>query len=66
MHLLGNVLRRPSLGVRPHISSCHSRSLSLAYILHKSPENQREEKTNNVLVLHGLFGSKANAKTISQ
>ena len=66
MHVLVNTLYKPSLRVGPLTFSLHSRSLSLAYTLHKYSDQGSTKKTHNVIVLHGLFGSKANNKTISQ
>lgn len=57
---------KPSFKIRPHVYYFQSRSLSLAYALHPVSDHESKRRQNDVIFLHGLFGSKANNKTISQ
>ncbi|KAK4193076.1 Alpha/Beta hydrolase protein [Podospora australis] len=47
-------------------SSSNFSTVSLAYDLHKPEQPVHDEKTSPIIVMHGLFGSKKNNRTISR
>ena len=56
---------------RSHVK-CHGastifhRNLSLAYTLHKPTSIERKPQNEPIVILHGLFGSKQNNRSISK
>ena len=49
----------------PRKATC-VRHLSLAYILHKPPEAKAKSPSESLIILHGLFGSKSNSRSIGK
>lgn len=43
-----------------------TRHLSLAYALHESPKSEPSNSDRAIIIMHGLFGSKQNNRSISK
>lgn len=60
------LILRKSLPTFQSFSRITKRHLSLAYTLHKPPKADHEGAHAPILILHGLFGSKQNNRSISK
>lgn len=60
-----SIFRKPLPPIQS-FSRVTTRHLSLAYHLHKPPKTDHERGYAPIVILHGLFGSKQNNRSISK
>ena len=62
--VLGQTYCNPAFNNR--IQTLSTRYLSLAYALHEPPRSEPSKSDRAILIMHGLFGSKQNNRSISK